>query len=159
MYSYTCIYLLLEKRKTKGRLGRSFDRWGEEGGWTQKRQKRRKCVARIPNTIGTSLYAPSMTIGQAPIQIHKVPFPGQKSVDSWWVTKRRRLSWLTMSALIYEPKCGGWGVRGLSQWVQLYTWSQNKLMRSNSIFNLCRWWSGTADLKQCRVKTGLCQKR
>ncbi len=25
-------------------------------------------------------------------------------------TKRRRLSWLTNSALVYEPKCGGWGV-------------------------------------------------
>jgi hypothetical protein len=29
------------------------------------------------------------------------------------------------------------GVRGLSQWVQLCTWSPNKLWRSNSIFYLC----------------------
>ncbi len=28
------------------------------------------------------------------------------------------------------------GVRGLSQWVQLCTWSPNNLLRSNSIFNL-----------------------
>jgi hypothetical protein len=30
------------------------------------------------------------------------------------VTKRCRLSWLTKSALVYEPKCGGkgWGVAG-----------------------------------------------
>jgi hypothetical protein len=30
------------------------------------------------------------------------------------VTKRCRLSWLTNSALVYEPKCGGrgWGVAG-----------------------------------------------
>ncbi len=31
---------------------------------------------------------------------------------------------------------GGGGVHGLSQWVQLCTWSPNKLWRSNSIFNL-----------------------
>jgi hypothetical protein len=31
------------------------------------------------------------------------------------VTKRCRLSWLTNSALVYEPKCGGGVLRGLSQ--------------------------------------------
>ncbi len=39
------------------------------------------------------------------------------------VTERCRLSWLTKSALVYEPKCGGGGggqLRGLSQWVQVY---------------------------------------
>ncbi len=36
------------------------------------------------------------------------------------VTRRRRLSLLTNSVLVYEPKCGGRGVlRGLSQWKQL----------------------------------------
>ncbi len=30
----------------------------------------------------------------------------------------------------------GGGLRGLSQWVQLCTWSPNKLWRSNSIYNL-----------------------
>ncbi len=40
-------------------------------------------------------------------------------------TKRCLLSWLTNSALLYEPKCGGGGeLRGLSQWVQLYTRAQ-----------------------------------
>ncbi len=40
-------------------------------------------------------------------------------------TKRCRLSWLTNSALVYEPKSGGEGeLRGLSQWVQLYTGAQ-----------------------------------
>ncbi len=42
------------------------------------------------------------------------------------------LSWLTNSALVYEPKCGGRGgggeggvaVAGLSQWVWLYTGAQ-----------------------------------
>jgi hypothetical protein len=34
------------------------------------------------------------------------------------------------------PKCGGVGLRGLSQWVRLCTWSPNKIWRSNSIFNL-----------------------
>ncbi len=42
------------------------------------------------------------------------------------VTKRCRLSWLTNSALVYEPKCGGseGELRGLSRWVQLYTGAQ-----------------------------------
>ncbi len=55
-----------------------------------------------------------------------------------------RQSWLTNSALVYEPKCGARGgvvLRGLSQWVQLCTWSPNKLWRSNSIFNLCCHWT------------------
>ncbi len=54
------------------------------------------------------------------------------------VTKRCRLSLLTNSALVYEPKCGEGGeLRGPSQWVQLCTWNPNKLCVSNSIFNLC----------------------
>ncbi len=41
------------------------------------------------------------------------------------VTKRRRLSGLTNRLLVYVPKFGGGGeVRGLSQWVQLYTGAQ-----------------------------------
>jgi hypothetical protein len=42
------------------------------------------------------------------------------------VSKRCRPSLLTKSALVYEPKWGGGGVvevAGLSQWVQLCTWS------------------------------------
>jgi hypothetical protein len=30
------------------------------------------------------------------------------------VKKRCRLPWLTNSTLVYEPKCGGWGSRGVS---------------------------------------------
>jgi hypothetical protein len=60
------------------------------------------------------------------------------------VTERCRLFWLTKSALLYEPKCGGRerGLQGLSPWVQLFTWSSDKLWRSNSIFNphyVCRY--------------------
>ncbi len=51
------------------------------------------------------------------------------------VTKRCRLSWLANSSLVYERKCGG-GMRGLSQWAQLWTWSPINLWWSNSIFNL-----------------------
>ncbi len=36
-----------------------------------------------------------------------------------------------------SPMRGGGELRGLSQWVQMYTWSPNKLWSSNSIFNLC----------------------
>ncbi len=52
--------------------------------------------------------------------------------------KRRCLSWLTNSALVYEPKCGGRCGGRLSQWVQLYTWSPNKLWRSNCILTYAR---------------------
>ncbi len=51
------------------------------------------------------------------------------------VTKRCHLSWLTISALVYE---GGGGLWGLSHWVQLCIWSPNNLWRSNSILNLCQ---------------------
>ncbi len=51
------------------------------------------------------------------------------------VTKRCRLSWLTNSALVYEPKCGGKG--GGVAGSPLCKWNKNKLWRSTSIFNLC----------------------
>ena len=61
-------------------------------------------------------------------------------VSNMGVTNRCRLSWLTNSALVYEPKCGGWGAEGYgvsaNEYIQLFTWSPNKLWRSNSIFNL-----------------------
>jgi hypothetical protein len=37
---------------------------------------------------------------------------------------------------IWAQMQGGGGLRGLSQWVQLCTWSPNKLWSSNSILNL-----------------------
>jgi hypothetical protein len=53
------------------------------------------------------------------------------------VTKRYRLSWLTNSALVYEPKCGGReGVAGSQPMSTALHRSPNKLWRSNSIFNL-----------------------
>ncbi len=46
----------------------------------------------------------------------------------WGVTKRCRLSWITNSAFVYDLKWGGGGgCGGLSQWVQICTWSPNKL--------------------------------
>jgi hypothetical protein len=52
-------------------------------------------------------------------------------------TKTCRLSWLTNGALVcMSPNGGGEGLRGLSQWVQLCTWSPYILWRSNSKFNL-----------------------
>ncbi len=42
-----------------------------------------------------------------------------------------------MSSVLADPNAGGGvALRGLSQWVQLCTWSPNKLWRSNSILNL-----------------------
>jgi len=35
--------------------------------------------------------------------------------SSQGITKRCRLSWLTNSALVYEPEFGGGALRGLSQ--------------------------------------------
>jgi hypothetical protein len=54
------------------------------------------------------------------------------------VTKRCRLSWLTNSDLVYEPKCEGAGGCGVSanEYTAVHR-SPKKLWRSNSIFNLC----------------------
>ncbi len=52
-------------------------------------------------------------------------------VQEQGVTKRCRLSWLTISALLYEPQCGGRGGVAGSQ-----PMSPKKLWKSNSIFNL-----------------------
>ncbi len=62
-----------------------------------------------------------------------------KNVADKGVTKRCCLSWLTNSALAYEPKCGGRGrVAGSQPMSTAVHRSLNKLWRSNSIFNLCR---------------------
>ncbi len=51
------------------------------------------------------------------------------------VTKRCRLSWLTNSALVYEPKCGGrGGVAGSQPMSTDVHRSPNKRWRSNYIF-------------------------
>jgi hypothetical protein len=55
------------------------------------------------------------------------------------VTKKCRLSWLTNSVLINEPKCEGWGGGGSGFSANKYsyaqcTWSPKKLWRSNSIW-------------------------
>ncbi len=53
------------------------------------------------------------------------------------VTKRCRLSWLTNSALVYEPICGGrGGLAGSQPMSTAVHRSPNKLWRSNSVFNL-----------------------
>jgi hypothetical protein len=64
------------------------------------------------------------------------------------VTNRCRLSWLTNSALVHEPKYrwGGGGVEG-PQPEQLCTWSQNKLWISNSILYIKQLTGGTV---RCR---------
>ncbi len=72
-----------------------------------------------------------------------------KKLDVQWsqgVTKRCRLSWLTNSALVYEPKCGGGGLLALvsaNEYSCAYhvTWIPNKLWRTTSIFKL--WLVGT----------------
>jgi len=46
------------------------------------------------------------------------------------------LGWPIASSYI-SLNAGGGGLRGLCQWVQLNTWSPNKIWRSVSIFNLC----------------------
>ncbi len=52
------------------------------------------------------------------------------------VKKGCLLSGLTNSGLVYEPKFGGMGLRGL-QCLQLCTWSPNIFLRSNFILNIC----------------------
>ncbi len=68
-----------------------------------------------------------------PLSIRFDDDPDQLSVQDYsayqGVTKRCRLSWLTNSALVYEPKYEGRGgeLRGLSQCEQLYTGAQINL--------------------------------
>ncbi len=50
---------------------------------------------------------------------------------------------------------GGEGLWGLSQWVQLYTWSPNKLWRSNSILNLWSEWWAYRDKAESKAKGGI----
>jgi len=62
-------------------------------------------------------------------------------------TKRCRLSWLTNSALVYEPKYGGrGGISGSQPKSTAVHRSPNKLWRSNSIFNP---WRVTVQLGVC----------
>ncbi len=72
-----------------------------------------------------------------------------------WVTTRCRLSWLTNSALVYEPKCGGGGGVAGSQPMStaVVHRSPNKFWRSNSIFNLC-----TAKIKYRNFETNIIRK-
>ncbi len=61
---------------------------------------------------------------------------GQKGL-SQGVTKRCRLSSLTNSAVVFEPKCvGRGGVAGSQPMSTAVYKSPNKFWRSNSIFNL-----------------------
>ncbi len=86
----------------------------------------------FPNNISLKLFTnPRVFLGffnQIPLGLEICGFHSVQGV-----TKRCRLSWLTNRALVYEPKCGGGGwLQGFCQWVQLCTWSPNKLWRSNS---------------------------
>jgi hypothetical protein len=59
------------------------------------------------------------------------------------VTKRCRLSWLTNSALIYEPKCGG-GWLGCGESANEYSCTYGAQI--NFVINLClsdEWWGYT----------------
>jgi hypothetical protein len=47
------------------------------------------------------------------------------------------VGWLIAPSYMSPSAGEGRGLLGLSQWVQLCTWSLNKLWRSNSIFNQC----------------------
>ncbi len=58
----------------------------------------------------------------------------QRKTQDQGVTKRCRISWLTNSALVYEPKCGGGDVAGSQPMSTALPRSPNKLWRSNSIF-------------------------
>ncbi len=70
------------------------------------------------------------------------------------VTKRCRLSWLTNSALVHEPKCGGkGGILGSQQMSTAVHRSPNKLWRSNSIFNLWLTLTGPGKSPWCPLST------
>ncbi len=73
------------------------------------------------------------------------------------VTRKRHISWLTIDH--QRPRIwaqtvgdGEGGLRGLSQWVQLYTWSSNKLWRSTSLFTVTNVYADFLTLCQTQVK-------
>jgi hypothetical protein len=51
----------------------------------------------------TKLYAMEVA------NLWRLAFPNDKRRPEQGITQRCRLSWLTNSALVYEPKCGGGG--------------------------------------------------
>jgi hypothetical protein len=61
-------------------------------------------------------------------------------VEAWGQGFQRDVVYLgwPIAPSYMSPNVGGGGeLRGISRWVQLCTWSPNKFLRSNSIFNLC----------------------
>jgi hypothetical protein len=65
------------------------------------------------------------------------PHPSHAVINGSHGVTKRCLPWLTNSALVFEPKCGGRGKLQVSQPMSTsMKRSPNKLWRSNSIFNL-----------------------
>ncbi len=93
-----------------------------------------------------TLVARLMPVSTTPMINFELWLSSQNSKKIWKVTTG--LSWARagdyvvylgwpIAPLYMSPNAGGGGkLRGLTQWVQLYKWSPNKLWRSNSIFNL-----------------------
>jgi hypothetical protein len=106
-----------------------------------RRESSRSAPASHPTRQSGSRPATFHQVGPR-LNINIIKYYIQYKIRHRGVTKKCRLSWLTNSAIVYEPKCGrmgwmGWGGGGVSANEQsLCAWSLNKLQRSNSIFNL-----------------------
>jgi hypothetical protein len=62
------------------------------------------------------------SIHTRPLEVSKLLLMAYTSKQG--VTKRWHISWMTNSALVYEPKCGGEGGGGVAGGVHLYTGAQ-----------------------------------
>ncbi len=83
------------------------------------------------------------------------PYPLCKIADPVPETKGCRLPWLTNSALVHEPKCGGGGegkgeLRGLSQGVQLCGYRSPPPHRTRKRGN---WWNRPLISARVEIKT------
>ncbi len=98
-----------------------------------------------PSLVGLALGTAVVDLLGGVQQHHRLEHVGQLLYQGLKPKKNEKQLLLTSGsqrnvAYLGWPIAGGGGGGGLlSQWVQLYTWSPNKIWRSNSIFNLCYW--------------------
>jgi hypothetical protein len=97
-----------------------------KGGWLSRLTIKRRVHSHTSHSYATTPTSPTLHLPSADTQTEPC-FDywgrGEGSIRSSLVlytsakgiTKRCRLSWLTNSALVYEPECGGGEFRGLSQ--------------------------------------------
>jgi hypothetical protein len=122
--NWTVVYWCLKMKPFRARV--DLNRFGEGENLSYKTTD--STLLKVSTQLyveskGATIFSPESS---SELWSRSVMGPGPEESGIQRVTKRCRLSLLTNSALAYQPKCGGEGgeLRGLSQWVQLYTGAQ-----------------------------------